>query len=406
MKGSRLRLLVLSSTVPFPPHGGGRMRIYQVLRRLGREHDVHLIALGSPDAAEQREALADVCREVTLLPAPPPPVGLSRWVRAFRNQVTFRAFDEHPAVRRAILQRAAGHDVVLVENVYMLPYAMALGDVPRIVDIFGLWTGGLSRDLVLQAGWLDRLRIVLSWAKAKRVERTLRRMVDAVCVVSESDRRYLAAIDPRLRIYTVPNGVDTAYFRPEPETPVPPVDLVFSGAMDYGPNEHAVFHFLAEILPAIRARLPEVRFLIVGRDPSQRVLALARDPAIIVTGEVPDVRPLLARATVVVVPMRLGSGTRIKILEALAMARPVVSTSVGVEGLPLVAGTHLEIADEPVRFAETVIRLAGDVDARRRLGQHGRAVVEAAYDWNTALAPLGEAIQALADGEGSRACPR
>jgi polysaccharide biosynthesis protein PslH len=403
---SRRRLLVLSSTVPFPPHGGGRMRIYQVLRRLGREHDVHLIALGSPVTAAQREALRDVCREVTLLPAPPPRVGLARWVRAFRNQVTFRAFDEHPAIRRAIVELATGHDLVLVENVYMLPYAIALGDVPKVVDIFGLWTGGLGRDLVLTTGWLDRLRVLLSWAKAKRVERSLRWMADAVCVVSESDRRYLSAIDPRLEIYTAPNGVDTAYFRPRPETPPPPVHLVFSGAMDYGPNEHAAFHFLGEIFPAIRARLPGARFLVVGRDPSERVLGLARDPAVIVTGEMPDVRPLLARATVVVVPMRLGSGTRIKVLEALAMARPVVSTSVGVEGLPLVAGTHLEIADDPVRFAEAVVRLAGDADARRRLGQQGRELVEARYAWDTVLASLSDVIRHLAGGRGARACPR
>ncbi|MBI2217753.1 MAG: glycosyltransferase [Candidatus Rokubacteria bacterium] len=404
MTPDRLRVLVLSSTVPYPPYGGGRMRIYQVLRRLGRDHDVDLLALAPPGVMEPENGLARHCRRVAFVPAPPPRTGVRRWSVALKHLATLTAFDEHPDVRQAVVALGDRYDVVVVENVYMLPYAAALRDVPTIVDVFGLWAGGVVRDLAAQTRWTGRLHVLVTWLKAKRVERGLRHIVDAVSVVSESDRRYLAAIDPALTISVAPNGVDTALFVPEPESPPPPLSLLFTGAMDYGANEDAVLHFLREIFPLIRASRPDTRLSIVGRDPRPAVLAHARDPGVTVTGEVADVRPFLARATVVVVPMRLGSGTRLKILEALAMARPVVSTRIGVEGIALVPGRHVEVADEPARFADAVVRLANDAGARARLGQQGRALVEAGHDWQAVLSPLADAVVDVARRRPRRVC--
>ncbi len=400
-----MRILILTSAVPYPPHGGGHLRMFAVLRQLSLEHTVDLLSLATPREMVHRRALEQLCQRVVFLPAPARG-GLHRWARAVKNLLLLRAYDRDPGICQAVMDLATGYDLIQVENVYMIPYAASVRGIPKTLDIFGMWTGGMGRDLAVQGSPVAWARVVVAWLKAKRVERGLSRIFDAVYVVSEADRAYLSAIDPRLKIYVVPNGVDTEQFVPAPEPPSPPVHLVFTGAMDYAPNEDAALFFYRDIYPRILERLGETRLWVVGRDPGPRLTALARDPRITLTGAVEDVRPYLARATVVVVPMRLGSGTRIKIMEALAMARPVVSTRVGAEGLRVTPGKHLEVADTPDAFAAEVARLAGDPAARQRLGREGRALVEAEYGWRVVLAPVSQAVAALA-GRGLRgAWPR
>lgn len=387
-----MRILVLTSAVPYPPHGGGRARMYAVLRHLCRDHTVDLIALARPEELIHRDALERLCSQVTFLPAPPGRVGPRRWAKAVRDLVLLRAYDADPGIRQAVQEVATRYDLIQVENAYMMPYVASVRGVPKTLDIFGTWAAGVWRDLAPQESSLDRLKVIAAWLKAKRVEKSLSRLFDAVYVVSEMDRAYLSAIDPRLRIYVVSNGLDIDHFLPAPEPSPPPFHLVFTGAMDYTANQDAVRYFHREILPRIDRQLPEVRFWVVGRDPGPHLAALARDPRIMLTGGVDDVRPYLARATVMIVPMRLGSGTRIKIMEALAMAKSVVSTRAGAEGLRVVPGKHLMVADGPDAFAAEVVRLARDPAERQRLGREGRALVEAEYDWRVVLAPLSQAV--------------
>lgn len=402
-----MRILVLTSVVPYPPHGGGHARMYAMLRHLSREHTLDLISLARPSEMVHRQALQRLCRQVIFLPAPPPRAGLTRWMAALKNLVLLRAYEADPEIHRAITARlATSYDLIQVENGFMIPYVASARTVPRILDTFGLWSGGLWRDLAARAGVIAKLQAVVGWLKAKRVERRLARIFDAVYVVSEADRAYLSAVDPRLKIRVVSNGVDTEHFVPAREPAPPPVRLVFTGAMDYTPNEDAMLFFHREIYPRIVARLPEVRLWIVGRDPGPRLAALAHDPSITLTGAVADVRPYLAQGTVVVVPMRLGSGTRIKVLEALAMGKAVVSTRVGTEGLRVIAGKHFVRADDSDTFATEVARLAGDATERQRLGREGRALVEAEYDWRVVLAPLSRVLEEMAGRELSGTCTR
>lgn len=392
-----MRILVLTSAVPYPPHGGGHARMYAVLRHLCRDHTVDLISLARPGDLVHREALERLCRRVTFLPVPPGRAGLRRWMTGLKNLVLLRAYESDPGMARAVTEHlAAGYDLIQVENAYMMPYVASVRGVPKTLDIFGTWAAGVRRDLALQESLAGRLRVIAAWLKAKRVERSLSRLFDAVYVVSEVDRAYLSAIDRHLRIYVVSNGLDTDHFLPAPEPSPPPHHLVFTGAMDYTANEDAVLFFHRDILPQIERRLPEIRFWVVGRDPGPRLSALARDPRITLTGAVDDVRPYLARATVVIVPMRLGSGTRIKIMEALAMGKAVVSTRAGAEGLRVDPGTHLVVADEPAAFAAEVVRLAQDPAERQRLGREGRALVAAEYDWRVVLAPMSQAVDEVA----------
>src|SRR5207247_6537861 len=199
--------------------------------------------------------------------------------------------------------------------------------------------------------------------------------------VSEEDAALLAARAPAARVRAIPTGVDLSYFAPgtsrEDDT-----SLVFMGSMDWLPNEDAVLHFLEAILPRVRREVPDVTFTVVGRNPGPRLRAAAARDGIALTGRVEDIRPHVLRAAVFVVPLRVGGGTRLKIFEALAMGKAVVSTTVGAEGLPLVPGLHFVQADDPAQFADSVVALLRDSGRRRALGSAGRRLMEERYSWS------------------------
>jgi len=198
--------------------------------------------------------------------------------------------------------------------------------------------------------------------------------------VSEIDRALLAANAAAASVVAIPTGVDTSYFAPNGVAEVP-VHLVFTGSMNWYPNEDAILYFIEAILPSIRRDIPPVSMTVAGRDPSPRVVSAARKAGVRVTGAVDDIRAYIAEAAVFVVPLRVGGGTRLKVFEALAMAKPVVSTSVGAEGLPLVPGQHFLRADDPAEFARAVTSLLRNPARRRALGAAGRRLVEARYSW-------------------------
>jgi glycosyltransferase involved in cell wall biosynthesis len=239
----------------------------------------------------------------------------------------------------------------------------------------------------------------VQWLKLARYERRAMRDYDAVVAVSEEDRRTLLRLDPAGRIGVVPNGVDTAHFsraaivreRAGPFS-FRAATLVFSGTLDFRPNVDAVTWFAREVLPLIRARRPDARLLVVGRRPAPTLQALAAEGVLTLTGEVPDARPYLAGAAVYVVPMRIGGGVRFKLLEALALEAPVVSTGMGAEGIDgLRDGEHCLLADAPAAFADSVLRLLADPTMGRQLGEAGRALMLGSYDWS-AIVPRLEAI--------------
>jgi glycosyltransferase involved in cell wall biosynthesis len=199
-------------------------------------------------------------------------------------------------------------------------------------------------------------------------------------VVSVPDRALLAELAPSARLRAIPTGVDTGYFSPNGK-PEAFGRLVFTGSMDWYPNEDAILYFIETVLPAIRREVPGVSLTVVGHHPTARLRAAASRREVLLTGTVDDVRPFVAEAAVYVVPLRIGGGTRLKIFEALAMAKAVVSTSVGAEGLPLIDGEHFLRADEPADFARAVVKLLKQPDSRRRLGLAGRRLVQARYSW-------------------------
>ena len=225
-----------------------------------------------------------------------------------------------------------------------------------------------------------RALLALEWRKMRQYEAKACARAGLTVAVSEADRALLAANAPGADIRAVGTGVDTTYFHPNGALEAP-ATLVFTGSMDWYPNEDAILYFIAEILPELRREVPGASLAVVGRDPTERLRAACAAVGVRVTGTVTDVRPYVAEAAVYVVPLRVGGGTRLKIFEALAMAKAVVATRIGAEGLPIVSGQHFLRADSPADFARAVVTLLKDPGRRQALGMAGRRLVEERYSW-------------------------
>jgi glycosyltransferase involved in cell wall biosynthesis len=206
---------------------------------------------------------------------------------------------------------------------------------------------------------------------------------DYVLTVSDNNGDFYARRVDARKISVIPTGVDLKYFRPSSDAEEPNF-LVFTGSMDWLPNEDAVMYFVNQILPRVHSHIPKARLLVVGRRPSERLRALAnRNDALEITGQVADIRPYVQRASVCIVPLRVGGGTRLKIFEAMAMGKAIVSSSVGAEGLPVNDGDNIILANDPEEFAGRVVELLRGQEARRRLGQAARQLVEQNYSWSS-----------------------
>ncbi|HEY7063561.1 MAG TPA: glycosyltransferase [Chloroflexota bacterium] len=307
-----------------------------------------------------------------------------------------RAWQPALAARLRALTATEAYDVVQISSLEMMPYRCAIlrrgARRPLVVfdDLnaeYQLQRRACRTDLGRPARWHAALYSAVQANRLRRYETRVCQEADAVIVVSATDAALLGRIAPSARYVLIPNGVDTGAF-PYRETPPPsPPELLFTGTMDYRPNVDAMLWFGEAILPRLRAARPDLRCLVVGKAPDPRLRALAaRQPGLVVTGAVPDVQPYLARAAVYVVPMRMGSGTRLKVLEAMAVGVPVVSTRLGMEGIAARAGEHTLQAETPAAFARAVLRLLDAPALAAALAQRARALAASHYDW-TRLTP-------------------
>jgi sugar transferase (PEP-CTERM/EpsH1 system associated) len=361
-----------------------------LLARLARQHSVSVLAYGAPDAAERAAALRPLCRDVhTVEPEPLSPRAKRRKqlaslfsVGSYQRMSAYR-----PSMQNLIARLVAEEqfDVVLVEFSQMTYFDF--GSAPVLVlDEHNIDYEKLYRMYQTERSPIRKLYNWIEYVKVRREERGAWKRFDGCSVTSERERAIVNRYRPSRPTVVVPHGVDLDYFRPSDVAPEAGT-IVFTGSIDYRPNSDAVIYFVHEILPRILRTRQDVTFAIVGREPPAEVRRLA-GPHVIVTGPVPDVRPYLRQAAIVVVPLRMGSGTRIKLLEAMAMEKAIVTTSIGCEGLEVSNGEHLLVADGPDAFAAASTRLLDNVSLRAELGRHGRALVEARYSWDGAAATL------------------
>lgn len=389
-----LNVLVVDRAPPLNLMEGNELIGYHVFRRL-RHHRLTIVcAAPAGRAADARTRLAESFDEVHVVERHRRIAALTGSVEPHVARLGFRvstpwldtagSADLREAVER--VAQTASHDVVHIRQLPMAPYRPRIG-TGTLLELVDSETLATRRHGGFRAG----MRHIM----ARHLERRALSRFDVTTTVSPADAAELRDLTTRARIEVVSNGVDTDQFRPL-ELPDDPDTIAFLGAMSFPPNVAAVRWFCADVLPRIRAARPTARFVIIGRDPVPEVRVLAADPAVHVTGLVDDVRPFLAGAAVVVAPMVSGSGLKNKVLEAMSLARPVVSTTMGVESLRVADGDAVVVADGAAAFADAVCRLLADPAERRRLGSRARSLVETTYSWDACAARYDELYEELA----------
>jgi polysaccharide biosynthesis protein PslH len=392
----RRSILVVAPYIPLPATFGGALRTYHFIRQLARNHDVSLLAPGRESDIPAALELGDLCN-VTLVPAistARQPASTAKRLGQIRALTSGRPFLEvsgyHPQMQSAMDRLFMTRQIDLVQ--YEFPESALYKPPPHVPTLFD--AHNIEHDLlarVARSGGNASKQIfnLLESHKLKRLETALWDQATSCIATSERDANLMRGLTST-PVDVVPNGVDLEYFGEAPHIPPQAHHVVFTGAMRHQPNADGAVWYATKVHPLVRDALPDATFSIAGADPPRKVQAL-ESSSIEVTGEVADIRPFIGGAQVMIVPLWSGGGTRLKVLEAFAAGRPVVSTTVGVEGLDVQHGEHLLIAATAVDFAKAVIKLCADRELAERLSSAGRQLVEDRYGWSAIAARLEEA---------------
>ncbi len=395
-----MNLLMVSPHLPNPSWGAGT-RSYYLLKALAANYSVSLLSLTDGTTSGIDKILHTInLKRIHLVPAQASMQRkrIQQLTSVLRNRSylvdTYYKEEIQDAINDILAQDH--FDAVIFESVFMAGYYVPDG-VPVIIDQHNIEHELLQRTYEQEQAWSRKW---FNWWEARKLKPLeLERCSKAQGVLVTSEREYLLLkrLAPQCHASVVPNGVDTDIFHKDDEQQKVANRIIFTGTMNYYPNIQAVLFFARECWPRIREQIPDATWQIVGKSPPPEVEQLATLPGVTVTGAVPDVRPYLGEAAVAIAPLLIGSGTRLKILEALAMQKAVVSTSLGCEGLAVETGKQLCIADQPAQFAQSVIDLLRSAEKRTALGQAGRTLVETAYSWeqcgNAAIRALENSVR-------------
>lgn len=396
-----MRILALTRRAPFPPDRGDRIRGYQLLRRLGEAHEVHLVS-GEDEALEapRHEALGEFCRSHLVQPLSP----LRRLVGAARSMTGDRpltlGWSHHPTLEATVRRLAAGHpfDVALVFGSSMAPYWLRQwrrSRLPAIMD-FADVESERYRHYARRAHGLRRWIYAREHRQLARYEEELAERATRSVFVSEAEARLFRERVPE-GVESIENGVDGGFFaRPELSAPVEPYRVVFVGQMDEQANLDAVRWYADRVHSQLRVRFPQITLDVVGPNPGREVQELRGRPGIRITGWVDDVRPYLWSASVAIAPMRIDQGTQNKVLEAMAASVPVVVTPAAARGLGRSEGPHLSVAHAPHDFAEAVAVLLEDPGAARAQAHAALEFVDSHHSWDRAAARMEELLREAA----------
>jgi polysaccharide biosynthesis protein PslH len=390
---SRPKILFLAHRIPYPPNRGDRIRTFHMLRFLAERAEVSLayLADGQP-VADTQQALEGLCSHVAGIR-----LGrYRRWINAACSLALGRTATEglfHNSRLRRLLARwskATRFDAVVVFCSSMVQYldVPGLSDVPVFLDLIDVDSQKWF-DYAAEASGVQRRLFQIEGKRLRRLEQSLPQKTKAIALVSRCEVELYRSFCPIGSVYAIPNGVDLDYFRPrENADSAASQNCVFVGALDYRANIDGIQWFCNEIWPEVRRRQPKATFTIVGSRPAPAVLRLAERPGVRIESDVPDVRPYLAEAATVVVPLRIARGIQNKVLEALAMAKAVIASPEALEGIALDPGVHARRAVAPAEWIEAIVQLLGDAPARDRLGRAGRTFVETHHCWDSQLRPL------------------
>jgi sugar transferase (PEP-CTERM/EpsH1 system associated) len=399
-----MRILWLKSDLLLPLDKGGRLRTWHLMRHLAKRHDITYMSFAENGQEREIEGMREVAAEVVTVPRTDP---AKRSLLFYMDAARYLADPlpyaiakyRSPAYRAKLSALLRERQFELIVCDFLVPAVNLPKSLPCPAAIFThnveaeIWRRHAETKASVQARWLYRLQ----HKRMLRFEDDTLQRFDSVLAVSDADRDTITRLYPevaRKPMWVVRTGVDTEYFVPSDASPAD-THLVFTGSMDWLPNEDAMKYFCADVLPLIREQEPRVTLSIVGRAPTPAVRALAAE-GVDVTGTVDDVRPYMRKAAAYIVPLRIGGGTRLKIFEAMAMGKAVVSTTIGAEGLPVADGEHVLIADEPRSFAGAVLTVLRDRARRRTLETAARTLVVQHYDWSAVAGELDDALRITA----------
>jgi polysaccharide biosynthesis protein PslH len=402
-----MKILWVNAGLLLPLDKGGKLRTWHLMRHLALRHEITYLSFADPaQPAADIAGMREVASRLVTIPRKDPAKGTARFYLDAASYLVdgapyavakYRSESLRDALSK--LLATGGFDVVISD--FLVPVVNLPDHLPCRSILFThnveaeIW----RRHAENATNPAARFLLTQQWRRMLRFEQEALARFDLVLAVSDADRETFERLYPtalKQSAFVVQTGVDTTYFAPAaPATAARPAHLVFTGSMDWLPNEDGMLYFVREILPLIRQAEPQTTLSIIGRAPTPAVKRLAEDAAIEVTGRVDDVRPHIAAGSVYVVPLRIGGGTRLKIFEAMSMAKAVVSTTVGAEGLPVTTGENVLIADEPAAFARAVVTLIRHPEQRRRLELEARRLVVDRYDWSAVAGDFEQALGRL-----------
>jgi sugar transferase (PEP-CTERM/EpsH1 system associated) len=391
-----LRILWLKTELLHPVDKGGKIRTYQMLKELRREHHVTYLTLDDGTASEDaRERAAEYCHELVTIPhRVREKFSAGFYAELARNLLSrlpyaIKKYESAP-MRREIERRARSSgefDVVICD--FLTPFVNLPRNLSCATVLFQhnveamIW----KRHYEVQSNPVKKAYLYDQWRKMRGFEREASRRFDWVVAVSREDRELMTSEYRLENVSDVPTGVDTDFFRPRGMEKAEAHTLVFTGSMDWLPNEDAIRYFTSAIWPLVKRDVPDAKLIVVGRNPFSGLVELSKsDPSIQITGRVEDVRPFMERAAAYIVPIRIGGGTRLKIYEAMAMEKPIISTTIGAEGLPVENGVELLLADTPESFARETVRVLKDENYAKTLGVQAAQRVRESFGWNKVAA--------------------
>ncbi|MDX1663233.1 MAG: TIGR03087 family PEP-CTERM/XrtA system glycosyltransferase [Candidatus Promineifilaceae bacterium] len=396
-----MRLLCLTSRLPYPPNRGDRLRAFHFLRRLSEEHELHLISfIAREEEREHVPFLQKYCRSVTVVQQSPTRSALTVAGNLWRRDPLQVLYYRSRPMQRLVDQTLAGaaFDAAYVHMFRMSPYVAHAADLYRIVDLTDVVSQEVQRSLAYRRA-LWQLIYRVEGRRIAYYERHVAQRFEETWLISEADRRALAAVCPDANIRVVPNGVDLQRLRPLEVRP-DPRRMLFVGHLDVFHNVDAATFLAREVLPRVLSRYPDAVLELVGAGGSAAIQPLAALPGVTLTGYVEDLNGALNRAALFVAPLRFAAGVQNKVLEAMAAGRPVVTSSVANAGLGAEPGTHLLVADGAAATAEQILQLLENPHLARRLGAAGREFVARRFSWDRVNERMAAIASLIANGHG------
>lgn len=402
-----MKVLFLSQIVPYPPHGGVLQRGYNLIREISKYNDVHLLAFVHPDTLagddlinDARNHLLQYCKTVDFFTLWPKKSVVHKYIAfaaGFFYPAPFSTLAHKSAEYRRRMQVIIDEnniDVIHFDTIGLAPYLKYAKNVPTLITHHNIESTLMFRRSKVEKSWLSRFYVALQSKRLHKYEIAESPRFDINVMVSDTDDSELRSMTNDINTVVVPNGVDVEYFsvRNDQQTNT----AIYTGGMNMFANKDAVMHLIYDIWPRIKSAVPDAVFKIIGQDPPPELVEIAnRESDIQVLGYVDDIRPYVAESAVYVVPLRVGGGTRLKVLDALSQGKAIVSTSVGCEGIEVTHGENIFIEDDDYAFADRVIELFNDEPLRSKLGAQARLLAEKKYAWESIGDTLNEAYKAI-----------